>query len=89
MAIANTAASLRPAALAASIIVVAATMPPVRGGSPRDNKAAVHEQGADEQCQDAHTRKSRKADHNGLPLLQQLLDADHGAHVRNQQIDTD
>ena len=55
----------------------------------RDNKAAVHEQGADEQCQDAHTRKSRKADHNGLPLLQQLLDADHGAHVRNQQIDTD
>ncbi|CAN4012984.1 helix-turn-helix domain-containing protein, partial [Dysosmobacter welbionis] len=38
MAIANTAASLRPAALAASIIVVAATMPPVRGGSPATTK---------------------------------------------------
>ena len=58
-------------------------------GQAGDDVCLIHHQGADDQAQRAHAGQARQAHHDGLPLVDQLLDADDGAHVGQAEIDAD
>lgn len=70
-------------------MVVAATMPPGQRRQTGNDEVTANDAGQDTQAEGAHTGKAGEADHNGLPLSDQLLNGNNGTHVGDQQVNAD